>query len=95
MFAATRSLAGLKKSMPIVVHDKNNAAIGTDIGKAFEVKNVLSRQLKEDVNNGISAFVLARRSLLTTLSLKVKFSYLPGSSSPAGLVVPTTFITHC
>ena len=23
MFAATRSLAGLKKSMPIVVHDKN------------------------------------------------------------------------
>jgi len=56
MFEATRSLAGFKKTTSIVVHDKNNAVIATDLGKAAEAKEFFEKQLTDGVEEGLPAF---------------------------------------
>ena len=63
MFAATRSLAGLRKSKPIVVHDKNKSVIATDLGKAKEVKEYLKKQLTDGVSKSLPAFVCEPKPL--------------------------------
>ena len=44
-FAATRQLAGIKKSNTISVHDDNNNFVATNVGKATILKNHFEKKV--------------------------------------------------